>query len=279
MAEIARRTGWTSFGLVPHLPAAARLPAEDALGLTGKAAPDGKNGHICIAVPMLPHIANFDDLDPLEAEPTVELVRVWPGTALPGDAALVLLPGSKSTIADLAALREAGFDIDLAAHVRRGGHVLGLCGGYQMLGRTISDPEGVEGGAQSVQGLGLLNVATTLSSEKRVATVAGTSFDAVPFNGYEIHMGRTTGPDCARPFARVDGSRIDGAISANGRVIGTYLHGLFANDHQRSAWLKRLGGTVSVLDYEAGVEEALDALADHLETHLDVVALMNHAAA
>ena len=277
MEEIARRTGWTSYGLVPHLPAAARLPAEDALALTGKDARRGKNGPIRIAVPMLPHIANFDDLDPLEAEPEVDLVRVWPGTALPGDAALVLLPGSKSTIADLTALREAGFDIDLAAHVRRGGHVLGLCGGYQMLGRVISDPEGVEGAAGSVPGLGLLDIATTLSKEKRVATVAGTSFDNVPFDGYEIHMGETTGPDCARVFAQIDGLRSDGAISANGRVIGTYLHGLFANDHQRSAWLKRLGGTASALDYEAGVEEALDALAVHLEAHLDVDALISHA--
>jgi adenosylcobyric acid synthase len=277
MEDIARLTGWTAFGLVPHLPAAARLPAEDALGLTGKDAPRGKVGRIRIAVPILPHIANFDDLDPLEAEPDIELVRVWPGTALPGDAALVLLPGSKSTIAGLAAFREAGFDIDLAAHVRRGGQVLGLCGGYQMLGRVISDPDGLEGEAGSVEGLGLLDVTTVLSKEKRVVTVSGTSFDHVPFNAYEIHMGETFGPDCARHFAQMEGHR-DGAISPDGRIFGTYLHGLFAHDAQRSAWLKRLGGEASSLDYEVGVEDALDALAAHLETHLDIDALISCAA-
>ena len=146
MARIAQLTGWQALGLVPFFPEARLLPAEDALALDA-ARPAKANARLRIAVPILPHIANFDDLDPLDAEPAVDLVRVRPGTALPGDADLILLPGSKATIADLEALRAAGFHIDIAAHRRRGGMVLGLCGGYQMLGRTVADPDGIEGAA------------------------------------------------------------------------------------------------------------------------------------
>ncbi|MBE9606971.1 cobyric acid synthase [Acetobacteraceae bacterium H6797] len=275
MTEIARRTGWHGFGLVPFLPAAARLPAEDALGLTGKDKRAKPAGRVKIAVPILPHISNFDDLDPLDAEPDVDLRRIWPGQALPGDAALVLLPGSKSTIADLAALRAAGFDIDIAAHHRRGGRVLGLCGGYQMLGRRIADPHGIEGAAGEVPGLGLLPVETVLASSKRLGHVTGRTGDGAPFQGYEMHMGVTTGD--APPFAALADGRADGAVSADGRVFGTYVHGLFAHDAQRAAWIARLGGEASGLDYEAGVESTLDELAAHLEKHLDLDALLSHA--
>mgnify|MGYP002621988499 CR=1 FL=1 len=205
MAEIARLTGWAALGLVPYFPDARRLPAEDALALTGKDAGRNASGRIRIAVPILPHISNFDDLDPLEAEPDVELVRVWPGEALPGDARLVLLVGSKSTLSDLAALRAAGFDIDIAAHLRRGGHVLGLCGGYQMLGRRVADPEGIEGERGSVEGLGLLEVETVLTGDKTLRAATGRTADGASFAGYEMHMGVTQGADCARPFAAIDG--------------------------------------------------------------------------
>jgi adenosylcobyric acid synthase len=277
MTEIARLTGWHPFGLVPFFDAARKLPAEDALGLTGKSAPKAGGGKVRIAVPILPHVSNFDDLDPLEAEPDVDLLRVWPGDALPGDADLVLLLGSKSTISDLAALRKAGFDIDIAAHVRRGGHVLGLCGGYQMLGRDIADPAGVEGPAGAVDGLDLLNVATTLSGDKRLVAVTGATADGAPFAGYEMHMGTTSGPDTSRAFAMLSDGQPDGATSASGHVSGTYVHGLFADDRQRAAWLERLGGTSAGLDYEAGVDAALDELAAHLETHIDLDRLLSHA--
>jgi adenosylcobyric acid synthase len=277
MTEIARLTGWEAFGLVPFFDAARQLPAEDALGLTGKSAPKAGGGKVRIAVPILPHVSNFDDLDPLEAEPDVDLIRVWPGTALPGDADLVLLLGSKSTMSDLAALRKAGFDIDIAAHVRRGGHVLGLCGGYQMLGREIADPAGIEGPAGSVAGLGLLGVSTTLSGDKRLVAVTGSTTDGTSFSGYEMHMGVTNGPDAARPFATLADGRLDGAVSASGRVSGTYVHGLFADDRQRAAWLERLGGASAGLDYEAGVDRVLDELAAHLEKHIDLDRLLSHA--
>lgn len=277
MRDIAERTGWTSFGLLPFFADARKLPAEDALGLSRDDGGDRRPGRVKIAVPILPHIANFDDLDPLEAEPDVALRRVWPGAALPGDADLILLPGSKATIADLRAFRAAGFDIDLAAHVRRGGHVLGLCGGYQMLGTSIDDPDGTEGPAGKVEGLGHLNVSTVLTRAKRLVAVAGRTADGVGFHGYEMHMGATDGPDRARPFAAMADGAPEGAVSANGRVAGTYVHGFFADDAQRAAWLRRLAGTPSGLNYDDSVDAALDALAEHMEAHLDLDTLLRNA--
>jgi adenosylcobyric acid synthase len=275
MERIAQATGWEALGLVPHFADARLLPAEDALALDQRRTAKTQ-ARVRIAVPVLPHIANFDDLDPLDAEPDVDLVRIRPGAALPGDADLVVLPGSKTTIADLAALRAAGFDIDIAAHWRRGGMILGLCGGFQMLGRTIADPGGVEGPPAAVEGLGLLDIATTLSAQKRLEPVSGTTSDDMPFAGYEMHMGVTVGPDCARPFARLADGSAEGAISADGRVIGTYVHGLFADDRQRGAWLARFKGTAHVA-HDALVERTLDALAAHLSLHLDLDRLLTLA--
>jgi adenosylcobyric acid synthase len=276
MERIAKTTGWPALGLISYFADARSLPAEDALALEQtlrgsrrEPAARSKN-RVRIAVPVLPHIANFDDLDPLDAEPDVELVRVQPGTALPGDADLIILPGSKATIAGLAALRAAGFDIDIAAHRRRGGMILGLCGGFQMLGRTISDPGGVEGPPAGVEGLGLLDVATTLSDEKRLEPVKGQTNDGAPVSGYEMHMGITDGADCARPFARLAGGSADGAVSADGLVTGTYIHGLFADDRQRAAWLARLGNATANVAYDDLIERTLDALAAHLAAHIDL---------
>ena len=275
MERIAQATGWEALGLVPYFAAARALPAEDALALE-QDRPLKPRARVRIAVPILPHIANFDDFDPLDAEPEVDLVRVRPGTALPGDADLIVLPGSKSTIADLAALRAAGFDIDIAAHRRRGGMILGLCGGYQMLGRSIADPDGIEGPPATVEGLGLIDVVTTLSAEKRLEPVRGATDDGAPFAGYEMHMGVTEGPDRARPFARLEDGSAEGAVSADGRVIGTYVHGLFADDRQRAAWLARFGGTASVT-YDALIDATLDDLAAHLAAHLDLDRLLTLA--
>jgi adenosylcobyric acid synthase len=274
MATIAAATGWEPLGLVPFFPDARLLPAEDALALDRPRAakPDA---HLRIAVPVLPHISNFDDLDPLEAEPAVDLVRVRPGAALPGDADLVILPGSKATIADLAALRVAGFDVDIAAHRRRGGQVLGLCGGYQMLGRSIADPAGAEGPPGTAPGLGLIDVTTILSAEKRLVPVTGQTHDGAPFAGYEMHMGATEGPDCARAFARLADGSPEGAVSADGRVCGTYVHGLFADDRQRSAWLARFAAGPSAVAYDGLIDDVLDRLAQHLARHLDLGRLLS----
>src|ERR1700733_4216951 len=269
MERIAQLTGWEALGLVPHFADARLLPAEDALAL--EQIRQIKSGaKLRIALPLLPHIANFDDFDPLDAEPAVDIVRVRPGAALPGDADLIVLPGSKATIADLNALRATGFDIDIAGQHRGGGTVWGLCGGYQMLGATNADPDGIEGPPAKVDGLGLIDVETTLSGEKRLEPVRGTTSDGVSFFGYEMHMGVTEGPDRARPFAHLADGAPEGAVAADGRVMGTYIHGLFADDRQRAAWLGRFAAGAANIAYDALVEETLDALAAHLETHLDI---------
>ncbi|WP_245484274.1 cobyric acid synthase, partial [Mesorhizobium sp. M7A.F.Ca.CA.004.06.1.1] len=212
--SIEKFTGWRCFGVVPWLKAAARLPSEDSVVLERLAS--GETRALKVAVPVLGRIANFDDLDPLKAEPQVEVVFVPPGKPLPADAGLVVIPGSKSTIGDLLKFRENGWDRDLLAHRKRGGHVVGICGGFQMLGRTVRDPDGIEGSVIEAEGLGLLDVETVMEPEKTVRNVSARSvpFD-LPLEGYEIHLGRTIGPDTLRPSAVINGVE-DGAESADG---------------------------------------------------------------
>ncbi len=275
MTLIARRTGWAALGLVPFFPDAWRLPAEDAVVLARRERPKGA-GRI-VAVPLLAHISNFDDFDPLKLEPGVELRFVAPGEPLPV-CDLVILPGSKATIADLAFLRAQGWDVDLRAHARRGGKILGICGGYQMLGQKVADPLGVEGPRGAVEGLGLLDVSTELTGEKILRAREGVSVpQGLAFTGYEMHVGVTTGPDCARPMLRFDDGRGDGATSPGGAIRACYVHGLFAHEAQRAALLDWIGAEPSRLAYEAEVDRVLDALADHLESHIDLDALLDLA--
>jgi adenosylcobyric acid synthase len=271
IAIIGGRTGLPCLGVVPFLDAARLLPEEDSLGV-GRG---GGRGRVRVAVPLLPRIANFDDLDPLGAEPDIALDWVRPGEPLPADAALVILPGSKATLADLAAFRAAGWERDLAWHVRRGGRVLGLCGGYQMLGRRIVDPRGIEGPGEAA-GLGLLEVETELTPAKILAEADGTELaTGAAVRGYEMHVGETRGPGTARPMLRLADGRADGAVSSDGLVAGCYLHGIFASDGFRRRFVARLGGAPDPsLDFAAQIETALDALAAHLERHLDVDLLL-----
>ena len=274
MRLIAGRTTWPALGLVSHCEHVRRLPAEDAADL----AASSTGGRVRIAIPLLPGIANFDDFDPLAAEPEIDLILVERGQALPGDAALVLLAGSKTTIADLALLRAEGWDIDIAAHVRRGGRVLGLCGGYQMLGRRLADPDGAEGPPGVVDGLGLLDTETVLGGDKQLQTSTGLlAHSGAAFDGYEIHLGRTTGPDTARPFLHFDDGRPDGATSPDGRVAGTYLHGLFGADAARAALLHEIGAAGAPRSHDAEIEAALDGWAEHLERHMDIDRLLTLA--
>ena len=307
MTAIVERTGLAPLGLVPWFPEAWKLPAEDAMALDtpsprhphptlphqggGLSKPlpsplvgegEGQGGGVAkkikIAVPRLPRIANFDDLDPLALEPDVELEMVPPGRALPGDADLVILPGSKATIADLAAIRAEGWDLDLQGHLRRGGRVLGICAGFQMLGRRIVDADGIEGPPGEIEGLGLLDIETTLEPVKRLAEVTGRdSLGGGAVSGYEMHMGRTTGDGLARPMLELAG-RPDGAVSADGRVMGCYLHGLFSEDAFRHAFLSRLATREPGVAYEAEIEAVLDRLAQHLEAALDLDAISALAA-
>ena len=274
VSTIKQHTGWSCLGIVPWFAEADNLPAEDALDLAAPSSPS--EGGVKIAVPLLSRIANFDDLDPLRLEPDIEVTMVSRGQAIPVDADLILIPGTKSTIGDLTYLRAQGWDLDIAAHARRGGRVCGLCGGYQMLGRTIADPDGIEGPAGCVDGLGLLNVATVLGPDKTLERVYG--IDTVhgePVSGYEIHLGKTAGPDTMRPVLSIAEGvgpvRPDGARSENGRVWGCYVHGLFIEDGFRRAVIESLGGLGSPdLSFEAEINRTLDRLADFLEIHLDV---------
>lgn len=264
---LKQRSGWPSLGVLPWFHDAWKLPAEDVMDIAS-----GGDGAFKIAVPQLPRIANFDDLDPLSAEPNVRVDIIPPGRPLPGDANLVLIPGSKSTIADLAFFRAQGWDIDLSAHIRRGGHVLGICGGYQMLGREIHDPQGLEGTPCSVAGLGHLNIQTTMQPRKHLAlTQASYLPTGDRVEGYEIHLGETAGPDCDNAWLSVNGQP---AGAANGRVRGCYLHGLFSADGFRRAVLGEMGAACEIgaagMVYEQMVEATLDALAQHMEQHLDI---------
>ncbi len=289
VAAVTARTGLRCFGVVPYFAPAATLPAEDSLALArhpsplpasgereGPAKREGR-GPIRIAVPLLPRIANFDDLDPLRAEPGVELAFIQPGRPLPRDAALVILPGSKATISDLNFLRREGWDIDLLAHRRHGGKVIGVCGGYQMLGRTIADPLGMEGRPATLPGLGLLEIDTVLTREKRLGEVSGIELaTGTPVAGYEMHLGETAGPGLERPMLRL-ASGADGCVSPDGRVAGCYLHGLFSSDPFRRAFLAALDAEPGDFAFEGQIEATLDGLADHLEESLDLAALLASA--
>jgi len=277
---IEHHTSWPSLGVVPYFKRASELPAEDSMALTRPLtvhAP-GHDGILTIAVPVLPHIANFDDLDPLAAEPNLRMILLHPGMRLPPETDLVLMIGSKATIADIKALREAGLDQDILDYAKRGGRVFGLCGGYQMLGKTVGDPLGIEGAPETITGLGLLDVETVMTNEKALINVSGHLADrGAAFTGFEMHMGRTDGPDCARPLLHFADGRPDGAISADGKICGTYVHGFFNHDAQRRDFLKKLGATPGDFSYDGRIDEVLDALAAHLEAHIDLDGLLKLA--
>ncbi len=275
LSEIIERTGWANLGVIPWFSEAAKLPAEDAADIASTVKASGFK----IAVPQLSRIANFDDLDPLGLDPNISVEMIPAGRPLPLDADLILIPGSKSTTGDLAFFRAQGWDIDLAAHVRRGGHVLGVCGGYQMLGKEIHDPDGIEGPAGSHIGLGLLDVITVMQPEKRLAEVFGHYLPTGDqIRGYEIHIGNTTGPDCTRAWLEIDGNR-EGASSPDRRILGCYIHGIFSADAFRAAYLASLGATSARFSYDVQIDRVLDALADHIETHMDLDLLLSLAKA
>lgn len=266
-------TGWRNLGVVPWLAAARNLPAEDAIRKDQSA----QKG-VVIAVPVLPHIANFDDFDALAAEESVDLVYVYPGQPIPAQAKMVILPGSKTTISDLEFFREQEWDIDLKAHLRRGGYVLGICGGYQMLGKTIADPMGIEGEKREVRGLGLLPIHTILNDDKRVTDVSGVSLeDGTPFQGYEIHCGKTQLEETAVPLLRLEGGEPDGALGPDGHVAGCYIHRLFDDPRQRARWLKLLHASSDGIEQSQRIEDALNQVAEELEECLDLDAVLEIA--
>jgi adenosylcobyric acid synthase len=277
--EMTRATGWPSLGLVSWIASVQRLPPEDSLALVQPAQPS--DGGLIVAVPQLPRIANFDDIAPLAAEPSVSLRWIPAGKPLPRDADVVILPGSKATRSDLQWLFQQGLHHDIRCHVRHGGRLVGLCGGFQMLGQAVHDPLGVEGPPGSTQGLGLLDIETHIGQQKHLIEI-----DAIDQRsgqricGYEMHMGRTTGAGLANPWLLLEaqgGARSEGAESRDGRVSGTYIHGLFSADGFRRHWLAGLDQMSHVVDYEGQIEATLDTLADQLEADLDLDQLLRLA--
>ncbi len=251
-AEIEKRTGWQNLGLVPHFAELAKLPQEDSLALSSVIPQPSSGDVLNIVVLHTPYIANFDDLDPLSNDPNIRLSWVHSGEVIPANADIVILAGSKSTIADLKFIKAQGWDIDLQAHRRRGGRIIGICGGYQMLGKTISDPHGVEGAPETVAGLSMLDVDTILTTEKTVRNVSGT--------GYEIHVGETTGA----------------ATSPDGLVWGSYVHGLFADDEFRRSLMPACSGMTSY-NYKQHIQQILDDWADVLEKNINIEKLIELA--
>jgi adenosylcobyric acid synthase len=279
------RAGVPVIGIIPYLDD-LMIPEEDAVALDRPEARSSKPGSTDIAVIGLPCISNFDDFDPLSAESGVGVRYVSAAEQL-GHPDAIILPGSKSTVSDLLWLKERGLAepvIDLAG---KGTAVVGICGGYQMLGSTIRDPKHVESSAEEVGGLGLLPVVTTFEGQKATHQVeaelaAGSGWLARPtrrsVRGYEIHMGRTDGGEPLAEIVERSGQTVsvhDGAVSNDGRIWGTYLHGIFENAELRRAWLESLGwgGSGNVLPANSWLETSLDRLADVVESGLDMSVL------
>ncbi|WP_047288448.1 cobyric acid synthase [Pseudomonas protegens] len=264
------RTGKPVIGVLPYV-LDLHLEAEDGIDQRQV----GKVEQLLkVVVPVLPRISNHTDFDPLRLHPQVDLQFIGPGQAIPA-ADLIILPGSKSVRGDLAYLRSNGWDRAIARHLRYGGKVLGICGGLQMLGEQVHDPLGLEGAAGSSPGLGLLAFETVLEEEKQLRNVSGRlSLENAAVSGYEIHAGVTRGPALEQAAVQLDDGRSDGACSADGQILGTYLHGLFETPAACSALLRWAGlEAVQEVDYHALRERDIERLADLVEHHLNTAAL------
>jgi adenosylcobyric acid synthase len=247
---LEKKTGLPVVGVIPYFKD-LYLQEEDGVSVE-KVGLSPKRGDIQIAVLLLPHISNFTDFDALEKEPEVELRYIKPGNRIP-TSDLIIIPGSKNTIGDLAYLRQSQYDKAILKHHQRGGFVIGICGGYQMLGRLISDPFKIETNRKSIVGLGLLKVETTIEKEKVTSQVEARLFrkDLLQWRtgkifGYEIHMGRTDRRNNTFPIFTIvkKGDRNvrieDGSLSKDGKVWGTYIHGIFDNDEFRRGFINHL---------------------------------------
>lgn len=273
LAVVRQRTGWRCFGMVRWLDSAAILPAEDATSLRSERSHPG--GRLRVVAPVLSRISNSDDLDALRLETEVDFSFVHPGSAIPRNADAIVLCGTKSTVSEIEFLRSQGWHHDIISHARNGGYVLGICGGFQMLGHHVRDPDGVDGSPAEARGLGLLEISTEMVQQKTVRRSTGRCvISGTPVCGYEIHAGVTAGPGLQNPLLQME-SGPDGARSENGRIEGTYLHGLLANDDYRREWLGRLGARPdSSITYLTEVDTALDEVADALALDIDVDGLL-----
>jgi len=274
---LEQHTGKPVIGVLPYLHG-LHLEAEDAVAPSPQPSPASGRGSankLRVIAPRLPHISNHTDFDPLRLHPQVEFSFVALGESIPA-ADLIILPGSKSVRSDLESLRKAGWEEALLRHLRYGGKLIGVCGGLQMLGQSIHDPLGLEGEAGSSAGLGLLDFSTTLEAEKQLRNVRGTLLlEGAPVSGYEIHAGVSAGAALQYPAVQlehgVDGALSpDGAISGDGQILATYLHGLFESKQATGALLRWAGlGEVRSHDYHARRDADIDRLADTVEQYLD----------
>ena len=268
-------TGWPCLGVIPWLEGASLLPSEDSMALEHRE--PTKHGKVKIAVPILPHIANFDDLDPLAHESDVEIVFVRRGERFPTDSDVVILPGSKSTIADMIALRENNWDGEIIEHAKKGGMVIGICGGFQILGRKIFDPDSLEGNVTEIDALGLLDMVTEIGKRKLTRNSNAIHLlSGLPLRGYEIHMGKSFGPDCRHAPLKINNVE-DGAASSDGKIWGTYLHGLFSADAFRRYFIGSFGAKPDKSGHFEKIDNALDKIADELEKAVDINALFRLA--
>lgn len=275
---LTRETGKPVLGVLPYLHG-LHLEAEDALprvpdtavGADLRVRPNDALPRLRVAVPVLARISNHTDFDPLRLHPQAEVCWVRPGAAIP-PTDLIILPGSKSTRGDLRRLREQGWDAAIHRHLRYGGKLIGICGGLQMLGRWIHDPLGLEGEPGSSPGLGFLDFETTLEPEKQLRRVEGQLLlEDAYIIGYEIHAGVSTGPALGYPSVRLNDGRLDGVLSDDGQILGTYLHGLFDAAPARDALLRWAGLTVrETPDYRQLREDGINRLTDALAEHLDL---------
>ncbi len=271
---LEQETGKPVLGVLPYLQG-LDLEAEDALPAAATATAQGGSGTLRVLVPVLPRISNHTDFNPLRHHPALDFRFVAPGET-PPPADLVILPGSKNVRADLAFLRQNHWEGYLQHHLRYGGRLLGICGGYQMLGRSLHDPDGIEGPPGSSPGLGLLDMETTLKSHKQLRNVTGTLYGTdFTIGGYEIHAGVTTGPALTRPLTQLQGLP-DGAVSEDGKIMGTYVHGLFDSPEATDRLLgMNETGAHACPDIRELREMAINRLADAIEQHLDTKALLD----
>ncbi|CAI3956765.1 Cobyric acid synthase (CobQ) [Commensalibacter communis] len=277
MEWISQQTQWKNIGLLPYFPQLSQLPAEDAADLKS-VTHQKQQGKLVISVLLLPTISNFDDFDPLKYEENVQLNFVKVGDVIPKNSDVIIIPGSKTTINDLQALYETEWDVDIKAHVRQGGYVMGICGGYQMLGREIVDPHGIEGEVPQIKGLELINISTRLERSKKLNEVKGKLFiEGIYCSGYEMHLGTTVHHGAYTPFARLEQEKLDGVISSNGRVLGTYLHGIFHHNQARQALLHYFGVCTSSCDFLSQIEDHLDQWAQHIEQNLTIETLLQYS--
>jgi len=269
---LEEKTGKPVIGVLPYL-MGLHVDSEDSVALiNAKSTADAAK--LQVVVPVYSRISNHTDFDPLIGHPNVSLTLVGPNDT-PPPADLIILPGSKSVRADREWLCSNGWDAVIETHLRYGGKLLGICGGFQMLGKTISDPLGLEGIAGSAEGLGLLELHTTLAADKQLRNTQGTLADGTPVRGYEIHAGETTGAALKRPAMQLE-LGLDGAISDDEQIMGTYLHGLFEEPDACAALLRWAGAKdVTVIDHDARREASIDALADAVEQHLDTDYLLD----